>query len=113
MQLFESLNECFGNGDLSSKLKGGCGWKELSGILNELLQNLIMLGIFIAIIMILYAGYVLVKGQGSPDSRSKAKKIFMGIVIGLILLVGSYYIVEFILDTLGTDKAYREDVLLR
>lgn len=115
MQLFESLNQCFGNGSgndaAKDALKGGCGWKEVGPIINELLSNLLMLGIFIAIIMIMYAGYVLVQGQGSPDSRGKARKIFIGIVIGIILLVGSYYIVEFILNTLDVNEIYRKDAL--
>ena len=108
MQLFESLNKCF-----ESKTTGGCGWKDISGIINELLKNLLLLGIFIATIMILYAGVILVRGQGSPDSRTKARNIFIGIVTGLILLVGSYYIVEFALNTLGVEKEYRQDALLR
>ena len=51
--------------------------------------------------------------QGSADSRSRVKKIFMGIVIGLILLVGAYYIVEFVLDTLGVSGVYRENSMLK
>ena len=38
MQLFEKLNVCFGN-TLEAKLKGGCGWAELSPIANELLNK--------------------------------------------------------------------------
>lgn len=113
MQLFESLNQCFGNsttqaGKTAAMLKGGCGWKEVGPIINELLKNLILVGIFIGIIMIMYAGYILVNGQGSPDSRSRVKKIFIGIVIGLILLVGSYYIVDFILTTLDLNQQYKD-----
>ena len=112
MQLFTNLSACMGN-DLKSKFKGGCGWKELGPIINELLSNILMLGLFIAVLMIFYAGYILVNGQGSADSRSRVKKIFMGIVIGLILLVGAYYIVEFVLDTLGVSGVYRENSMLK
>ena len=113
MQLFESLNNCFGGGTTqatktAAMLKGGCDWSDIGPIINELLKNLLLVGIFIAMIMISYAGYVLVKGHGSPDSRTKAKNIFLGIVIGLILLVGSYYIVEFVLDTLNISDEYRK-----
>ncbi len=104
MQLFESLSECF-------EAPGGCGWKELSPIMTELLENVMLLGVFIGTVMIFYAGYLLVRGQGSPDSRSKAKSIFMNIVIGMVLLVGAYYIVEFILDTLGVTGEIRENTL--
>lgn len=110
MQLFESLSICFGT-DTATRLKGGCGWKELGPIVNELLQNIILLGVFIATLMIFYAGFVLVKGEGSPDSRSRVKKIFWGIVIGMVLLIGAYYIVEFALDTLGVNAEFRQDSL--
>lgn len=110
MQLFPSLDKCFGAAGIKT---GGCGWKELSPIVNELLHNLLLLGVFIAIGMIMYAGFVLVRGQGSADSRSKVRKIFIGIVIGMVLLVGSYYIVKFILDTLGVTDEYRKNSLAK
>ncbi len=110
MELFKSLSICFGT-DITTRLKGGCGWKELGPIVNELLQNIILLGVFIATLMIFYAGFVLVKGQGSSDARSKVKKIFWGIVIGMVLLIGAYYIVEFVLDTIGVNQEFRQDSL--
>ncbi len=106
MQFFNSLSACFGKENY-----GGCGWAELGPIVNELLKNIMMLGIFIGVLMIMYAGTVLVRGQGSPASRTQARNIFINIVIGMILLVGSYYIVEFILDTLGTSPELRKDSL--
>jgi hypothetical protein len=119
MQLFEQLSVCFGTASTTpdvakaAMLKGGCTWKELGPIVNELLSNILLLGGFIAVVMILYAGVILVQGQGSPNSRSRAKKIFINIVIGMILLVGSYYIVEFILDTLNVNKEFTKDAILR
>ena len=109
MQFFDKLSICFD----TKQHMGGCGWKELGPIVNELLSNILMLGIFIAILMIMYAGYVLVQGQGSPAARTQARNIFINIVIGMILLVGSYYIVEFILDTLNVNDAYRQDSIIR
>ncbi len=111
MQLFDSLSVCFEKTDASGKINGGCGWKELGPIINELLQNIILLGVFIATLMIFYAGFVLVKGEGSPQSRSRVKSIFLNIVIGMILLIGAYYIVEFVLDSLGVNAEFRQDSL--
>jgi len=113
MQLFSSLSTCFGNGTTLDPLKGGCGWAELGPIVDQLLKNVILLGVFIATIMIFYAGYTLVQGQGSPESRSQAKKMFIGIVIGMILLVGAYYIVEFVLDTLNVSAEYRQGTIIK
>ena len=112
MELFSSLSECFGNGDTPDLTKGGCGWSDIGPIVNELLKNTILLGFFIATLMIFYAGYVLISKQGSADARSKAKDIFFGIAIGMVLLVGAYYIVEFVLDTLGVKEEYREGTIL-
>jgi K+-transporting ATPase A subunit len=112
MELFSSLSTCFGNGDKPDPLKGGCGWKELGPIVNELLSNMVLLGFFIAVLMIFYAGYILVTKQGSADARTQVKKIFMGVVIGMILLVGAYYIVEFVLDTLGVGQEFRKDTII-
>ncbi|MBC7766579.1 hypothetical protein H7Y21_01110 [Arenimonas sp.] len=107
MEFFPSLSQCFSKTDAAGNINGGCGWAELGPIMNQLLSNILKLGLFIAVLMIFYAGYILVNGQGSAESRSRVKKIFIGIVIGIILLVGSYYIVEFVLDTLNVSKEYR------
>jgi type VI protein secretion system component VasK len=111
MELFPSLSKCIGNSP-EAKLKGGCGWAELNPIITELLQNMILLGFFIATLMIFYAGYILVTKQGSADARTQVRKIFIGIVIGMILLVGAYYIVEFVLDSLGVSEEFRKDTII-
>ena len=99
-QVFNNFKECFGNAT------GGCGWKEVSYIFNDILKVLIYIGITAAALMISYAGWILLKGQGSPAARSKAKNIFLDIVIGLVLLFGAYYIVDLILVRVGfTDRA--------
>jgi len=108
MQLFSSLSACF-----ADKLGGGCGWKELGPIVDELLKNVMLLGVFIGVLMIMYAGYILVQGQGSAESRSRVKKIFINIVIGMVLLVGAYYIVEFVLDTLNVGAEYRNGAIIK
>lgn len=100
MEIFTTLNQCF------NKL-GGCGWAELSPLFSELLKNLLIIGIVIAVSMIMYAGYILVKGQGNPDSISKVKTMFLNILIGITLLVGSFYIVKFLLDSIGVEDQYR------
>lgn len=114
MQLFSSLSACFGSPDNPlDATKGGCGWAELGPIINELLKNTMLLGVFIATLMIFYAGYILVTKQGSADARTQVKKIFIGIVIGMILLVGAYSIVEFILDTLNVTDEYRQGSIIK
>ena len=97
---FSNLKACFNNDT------GGCGWDELKYFFNDILKSLIVIGMFVAAIMISYAGWVLLSGQGSPTSRSKAKKIFITVVGGMVLLLGAYFIVDLILRGVGfNDRA--------
>jgi K+-transporting ATPase A subunit len=112
MELFSSLSTCFGSDGKANPTQVGCGWAELGPIVNQLLSNMVLLGFFIAVLMIFYAGYILVTKQGSADARTQVRKIFIGVVIGMILLVGAYYIVEFVLDTLGVSPDFRKDTII-
>lgn len=97
--MFSSVSSC-------ANQPGGCGWSAISFIFNDILGILMSIGLTAAIIMVSYAGFVLLKGQGDPSARSKAKKIFKDIILGLILLFGAYYIVDLILVRVGfTDRA--------
>lgn len=96
---FSNLKACFNNNT------GGCGWNEISFIFNDILKALFVIGLFVAAVMVSYAGWLLLSQQGNPASRARAKKIFIDIVIGLVLLFGAYYIVDLILAKVGfTDR---------
>ena len=98
--------ECF---KLSEKYPGGCGATEVTILVNGILKNLLIIGMFVAAVMVSYSGWLLFKGAGSPDSRSKAKKQLMNIVVGAIILFGAYFIVNLILTRLGvTDPIIRK-----
>ncbi len=86
----------------------GCGWNEVSFIFNDILKALIVVGLFVAACMVAYAGFTLLKGQGDPAARVKARKIFKNIVIGLILLFGAYFIVDLFLTQLGVAPQFRD-----
>jgi len=55
----------------------------------------------IAVIIIIYAGFVWMTSGGNPDKIAKAKKIITAGVIGLAIIVLSYAIVSFILHKFG------------
>jgi hypothetical protein len=76
----------------------GCGWTDIEPFIEGLLKNLILIGMFVAVCMVSYAGFILLKGYGDPAARSKAKHIFMSIIVGLIILFGAYFIVDLVLD---------------
>lgn len=92
-KFFEPLKVCF-------EANTGCGWKEIEPLVSGILKNLILVGMFVAVCMVSYAGFVLLKGFGDAGARSKARHIFMSVVIGLIILFGAYFIVDLILTKL-------------
>ncbi|PLX25685.1 hypothetical protein C0580_01760 [Candidatus Parcubacteria bacterium] len=64
------------------------------GVVNVLLG---LLGI-IAVGIMIYGGYTWMTSQGNPDKIDRAKKILVNGVIGLMIIVSSYAIANFVLN---------------
>jgi len=54
----------------------------------------------IAVILIMYAGWLWMTAGGSSDKIEKAKKILIGALIGLLLILSAFAIASFILNQL-------------
>jgi len=50
----------------------------------------------------------LFKGFGDASARSKARRIFMNVIIGLIILFGAYFIVDTVLTKLTVTQPIRQ-----
>jgi type IV secretory pathway VirB2 component (pilin) len=90
---FKPLERCF-----ADKVNGGCSWIHIEPFVQGILKNLLLIGMFVAVCMVSYVGFILLKGFGDPSARSKAKHILMSVVVGLIILFGAYFIVDLVLD---------------
>src|SRR6056297_209109 len=55
----------------------------------------------VAVIIIIYAGYLWMTSGGNSERIEKAKKVLLGAVIGLILILSSFAIVNFIINSGG------------
>ncbi len=72
----------------------------------KLINNVIYFVLFylampIAAVMFAYAGFLLVTSGGNTESRSSAKKIFTDALIGFIIAVAAFLIINTILSLLG------------
>ncbi len=54
----------------------------------------------LAIILIMYAGFLWMMSGGNPDKISKAKKILISGMIGLLIILSSFAIASFVLDAI-------------
>lgn len=86
-----------------------CGWFNFCGYTNIELRVLIMniinfflsfLGI-LAIAMIIYAGFLYVTSMGDDGNSEKAKKIILYAIIGLLVVLASYAIVNTVIRNAG------------
>lgn len=83
--------------------------------INDLVAQVITIGEFLlglagslALLMFVYGGIVFVTSQGQAERTKKATQIIGAAVIGLIISLSAYIIVEFIVvDALGVTSYFR------
>lgn len=65
----------------------------------------IILGIVgsLSLIMFIYGGFMFLISAGSSESITKARKIIIAAIIGLIIVFASYLIIKFVLGAIGID----------
>lgn len=80
-------------------LKGDTNLVEIIGNLISTVLGLI--GI-ILLVLFIYAGFLWMTAGGDKDQVEKAKSIFKNAVIGLVIIVFSYFISGFIIDKLSS-----------
>lgn len=97
VNLKEQINRQLNVGGESSGLKpqGSSGATPQSYLVGFIQINLAVYGIMFIILMVV-AGYWLVTSHGESEKAEKAKKIIVGAIIGLIIVLFSYSITRFV-----------------
>lgn len=54
---------------------------------NRIYQFAVVIGISLAVLMIIFAGYKYMSSSGDPQSLAEAKEILIGAIVGLILIL--------------------------
>jgi len=68
----------------------------IGGVINAILG---LVGVVFFVLMI-YAGFLWMTAAGNEERVTKAKSIFVTSVIGLIVIIGAYYILDFVFDAI-------------
>jgi len=55
----------------------------------------------LALLMFIYGGVMFLTSAGGSDAISKAKKIIIAAIIGLIIVLGSWLIIRFVMQSMG------------
>lgn len=77
-----------------------CGTDDVVNLANGLIEFLIsMLGV-IAVIALVYSGFRMVMSAGNETEWRKAKETFSNIVIGIIIILSAWLVVDLVLSGL-------------
>lgn len=77
-----------------------CGFNGVLEIIRNLMNLGISLAVVVATIIIAWAGFLYIASSTNPESRSKANKMLLSAVIGLMIVLSAWLIVDFVMKTL-------------
>ncbi len=77
-----------------------CKWEDLTQLGTNILNFIISLSIIAAAIMFSYAGFLYMSDGGSGNKIADAKKIFSAVVIGIIIILVAFLLVNTLLKAL-------------
>jgi len=81
-----------------------CNVCELVKTANNIVNFLIVILTIAATIMIVISGFQLVTSGGDPSQRQKAKSSFVAILIGFVIVLSAWLLVDLLLKTLTKDS---------
>lgn len=70
----------------------------ISGILKSVINTMIFLAGSIAVIMVVVGGIRYITSDGDPGAATKAKNTIIYALVGVVVAVASYSIVNFVID---------------
>ena len=74
-----------------------CGYCDLITLSVNIIQFLVYFSVFVAVVMIIYAGFLLLVGGSKEGERTKAKKVLYAAVIGLLITLTAWLIINLIM----------------
>lgn len=84
-----------------------CTFQDVIAQIQLIIKFVLWIASFYAIGVLVYAGFLYMSSQGNPSKVSKAKGLFINIVVGISIIVLAYFVVMFILDSLNVLEGYR------
>ncbi|MES2668716.1 MAG: pilin [Patescibacteria group bacterium] len=77
-----------------------CGFGGVLAIIQNMINFVIALSIIIATIIIAWAGGLYMISATNPESRSQANKMMINAVVGILIVLSAWLIVDFVMSTL-------------
>lgn len=74
----------------------------LCGLIKQLLQAVLVIGVPVAVLFLVWAGFLFVWAQGNPTKLQRARKNLMYVLIGIGIFLGAWTLGQMIAGTLKT-----------
>ncbi len=82
------------------KLTNPLGAKNFCDLIKIVLQAILAIGLPIAVVFLVYAGFRFILAQGNPEKIKEAQTNFLNTVIGIAIFLGAWTIAQVIAATL-------------
>lgn len=73
---------------------------DIYALIQKVVEIAMKLGVVIAVLFIIYSGFLFVKAQGNSEKLEEAKKTFFYTIVGTAVLLGSWVISSVIQETI-------------
>lgn len=84
---------------ISGKLCNPIKQDTITGFLQNLLENVLEIGIPIIVLAVIYCGFLFVAARGNPEELTKAKSALLYTLIGAAILLGAWALALLIQST--------------
>ncbi len=91
--------------------KQECGFSEVMEFINVFVQYAVYIIGLLFVIVLIYAGFLYLTSGGDTGKVKKVKDMLIKMVWGLIYTLCGWLIVYFILQQLGVDSGFYQDVI--
>src|SRR3989344_6600872 len=104
--LFPIIVLAQGGSNITTKIDNPLSADTLFCFLKDILDVFLTIGVIIAVLFMVYAGFLFVTARGAEAQLTTAKKAFLGAVIGTAIIMGVWVIAKAIV---GTVNAIRDE----
>jgi hypothetical protein len=77
-----------------------CGLAGILQLVQNLMNVMVSLAIVVLVLLIAYAGALFLFGASNPEARSQGKKLIMNAVVGFVIVLSAWLVIDFVMKTL-------------
>lgn len=85
-----------------------CGFEELLLLIDNIINWLLIISSSVAALLFAWAGWLYISARGDPGQMKKANSIFWKVIVGLVIILSAWLIVDLIADTLLEQDVRRD-----